>query len=519
MNKKQKISNVFTWPLKILFSRFTLALVSVIIQLLIIGLIFSFFQNYVIYFIGGMGVFSLILVIYIINLNMNSEFKTSWIILILSLPTIGGLFYLFCKLEPSVKSLKKRLGSRKMENRKYLEQDAQVLKDLKHLDTKVYQCANYLNHVGHFPAFYGCDVKYFSLGEYFYEDLLVRLNEAKKFIFLEFFIIRNDEMWEKILGILKRKVQAGVEVRVMYDGTCSFTNMPHNYPEVLECLGIKCKQFAPIVPLISTHYNNRDHRKIIVIDGDVGYTGGCNLANEYINMRVRFGHWKDNMVRFSGEAVNSLTTLFLEIWNLDESVDRDCYTNYFCDCKIRKKDGFLIPFGDDPFDNEQIGKQLYMELLNNSYETVDIVTPYFILDGEFLECLIHTAKKGVRIRLILPGIADKKLLNFIAKTYYKELITNGIMIYEYDKGFTHLKMMISDSDKCITGTINLDYRSLYLNLEDGVFFYKVSEIEKMKEDYENIIKESRLITKETLKEISRVKLLLGKILRLFGPLL
>lgn len=516
---KKTFPKFLLYPFKILFSRFTLALLSISIQVFLIGLFFFVFERYVIYFIGGMGVFSILLVIHIINLNMNSEFKTSWILFILILPTIGGLFYLFCQMEPSVKTLKHRLQARKKENRNYLLQNEDVLRELQKMDESVSLYANYLYHVGHFPVYSANHVKYFSLGELFYEDLLKRLREAKKFIFLEFFIIANDEMWNQILDILKEKVKEGVVVRVLYDGTCSFQLLPNDYPEVLKSFGIDCRVFSPIIPLISTHYNNRDHRKIIVIDGVYAYTGGCNLANEYINQIVRFGHWKDNMILLDGDAVNSFTVLFLEMWNLEDAVEKESYDNYLTKEVIDKKEGFVIPFGDDPFDEEQIGKASYMELLNSAKKTVDIVMPYFILDGDFLNTLLYVSKKGVKVRLILPGIADKKLVNYIAKTFYKDLILSGVEVYEYEKGFTHLKMMIQDDCSAIMGTINLDYRSLYLHFEDGVFLYQVKEILKMKEDYENIIHESKRIGFEELKKISKWHLFLGKIFRIFGPLL
>jgi len=514
----KKKNNIFNAMFKIIFSRFTLAIISVLIQLVFLCAIFSFFENYIVYFIGGMSVFSVILIIWIINQNINNEFKISWIILILALPNIGALFYLFCKLEPTVHSLKFRLANRKEKNKVYLPQNKAILDKLKKEDSVMYQYSTYLNVVGHFPVFPAVGVQYFKIGELFYEDVLERLRKAKKFIFLEFFIVANDTMWNKVLDILKEKAQEGVEVRLLYDGTCSFMLLPRDYTETLQKFHIKAKQFSPIIPLISTHYNNRDHRKIIVIDGEYAYTGGCNMASEYINENSKYGHWKDNMIRFSGEAVNSFSTLFLEMWNLNETDDRDIYETYFVKTND-SSDGYIIPFGDDPFDNEQIGRLTYMELLTTAKETVDIAMPYFIVDGEFLNVLLHVVKKGVRVRLILPGIADKKMVNYIAKSYYKELIQNGIEIYEYTPGFTHLKIMISDQDKAVVGTINLDYRSLYLHFEDAVILYKNSEIQVIKSDFEDTLKLCKKITKSELAKVSFYKLFLGKVLRIFAPLL
>jgi len=515
---KTKKNNVLSWLFKAIFSRFTLAVISISIQILLLGLFFFVFRNYFVYFIGGMGVFNLMLVIGIVNKNINSEFKTSWIIFILAFPTIGSLFYLFCLIEPTVKSLKKRLSNRKEENRRYVPQNPHILEKLKKENNTMFQYATYLGKVGHFPVYEGVDVQYFQIGESFYQDFLEKLRKAKEFIFLEFFIIANDQMWNQVLDILKEKAASGVEVRILYDGTCSFMLLPRTYTEELKAYKIKAKQFSPIIPLISTHYNNRDHRKIVVIDGVYSYTGGCNMANEYINVESKYGHWKDNMIRFSGEAVDSFTTLFLEMWNLDELRDLEQYSKYL-KRSSKKGEGYIIPFGDDPFDEEQIGKLTYMEILTTAKEYVDIAMPYFVIDGEFLNVLLHVARKGVKIRLILPGIADKKFVNYIAKTYYKELLQNGIEVYEYTPGFTHLKVMISDQEKSVVGTINLDYRSLYLHFEDAIFLYKIKEIKKIEEDYNETIKKCKKMTLEEVKKIAPYQLLLGKILRIFAPLL
>ncbi len=515
----KKISKIVAIPFKLLFSRFTLALLSVLLQAAIIGAIFFFFDKYLLYYVGSIALFQVGLTIYIINSSIQSEFKTAWIILVLSLPVVGGFFFLFCKIEPTVKAMQEKLNKSKKENYTYLPQNREIMEELKEENQSFLSHANYLYKVGHFPVYYGEDMEYFSCGEEAYPDLLAKLKEAQKFIFLEFFIIANDEMWQEILDILIAKARMGVEVRVLYDGTCSFTLLPHNYPEFLQEKGIKCLVFSPIVPLISTHYNNRDHRKIIVIDGKYGYTGGMNLASEYINKKERFGYWKDNLFRFSGEAVNSLTVLFLESWHLSQRKKEIAYKPYLTAKKNDKKDGYLVVLGDDPCDNEPISKMTYMHLLYTAKKSIDIVTPYFIVDGEFLNALFYAAKRGVRIRLLLPGIPDKKLINYVAKTYYKELVTHNINLYEYTKGFTHLKEMICDDLSCFLGTSNLDYRSLYLHFEDGLYLYKSREIQKIKEDYERMIASSKKITLEEIKKISKGKIFLGRILRIFGPLL
>lgn len=511
--------DILTFPFKIIFSRFLIALCSLLIQIAVILVIFFFFEKYVIYFIGGIGVLDLILIIYLINKNINSEFKTAWIIFILLLPPFGALFYLFCQSEIDVIAIKKRLALRKEENRKYLLQNMEVLEELKEINLSEFYQANYLNKVGHFPISKASILEYFPLGDDFYPDLLAKLREAKDFIFIEIFILAPGKMWNNILEILKEKAKEGVEVRILYDGTCSLTLLKRTYPEELKSLGIKCLVFSPIVPIISTAYNNRDHRKIFIIDGKYGYTGGANIADEYINQLERFGHWKDTMLRFSGDVVNNFTVLFLEMWNLISKKDLENYDNYLVKNNKANDEGFIIGFGDDPLDNEQVGKQTYLHILKAAQKKVDIIMPYFIVDGEFLDELLHTAKKGIQVRLILPGIPDKKLVNYVAKTFYKDILDAGILLYEYKKGFTHAKMMIGDDDKAIIGTINLDYRSLYLHYEDGVYLYKAEVIKAMVDDYEKTILMCQQITDKEFKKYSKIKLLIGKVLRLFGPLL
>jgi len=515
--KKQK-NNILLIPIRLLFSRFTLALLSLAIQCLILFLFFFFFEKYIVYYIGGMGVLSCLLVIYICNKNHNVDFNISWVILILAMPTIGALFYLFCKLDPGINTFKKRLMIRKKENKKYLPQNKETIKTLLSLDQSVYSYANYLYKIGHFPVYEACNITYFKIGEEWYQDLLKRLQSAQKYIFLEFFIIANDKMWNRVLDILKQKAKEGIEVRILYDGTCSFMLLKRNYPEELAQFGIKCQIFAPIVPVISTHYNNRDHRKIVIIDGIYAYTGGANMANEYINDPPRFRHWKDTMLGFSGSSVQSFIVLFLEMWNLSNKKDEENYNQYFPVYNKTTSDGFLIPFGDDPFDNEQIGEQSYIHLLNSAKETIDIIMPYFIVDQHFFNTLLYTAKRGVKIRLLLPGIADKKMVNYVAKTYYKDMLQNNIEIYEY-KGFTHAKMMIRDTLEAIIGTINLDYRSLYLHFEDAVYLYQNKAILAMKKDYEETLLNSKQIFLSDLSKNSLWSRILGKILRMIAPLL
>ena len=515
----KKISNILTLPFKLLYSRSTMAFLSLLIQAVVLFLGYLFFQDYFVLLFGGMNIFSLILVVFIINSRMASEFKTSWIILVLALPGIGAFFYLFCQLEFTVKSLKRKLAFLTKENYQYLPVKKEVLSRLAKENKHLYLHMNYLYQEGHNPVYDNEEACYFSCGEDFYPDLLSHLKDAQEFIFLEFFIIAQDSMWESILEILKAKASSGVRVRVLYDGTCSFMLLPKNYPEILKEAGIECEIFAPVVPLISTHYNNRDHRKIIIIDGKYAYTGGLNLADEYINKKERFGYWKDNMVRVSGSVVNSLTVLFLETWHLMNFTKKEDYTPYLKHYSAKETDGYICFYGVNPTNEMSTGKMSYLYLIETAVKSLDIAMPYFIVDKEITDALIYASKKGVKIRLILPGIPDKKLINDVAKTYYNELLKENIVIYEYTKGFTHLKIMIKDAEEAIVGTVNLDYRSLYLNFEDALMMYKTKAIVSMNKDFANMIETSHRVTLEEMKKYPKVKRLLGQILRIFGPLL
>ena len=308
-------------------------------------------------------------------------------------------------------------------------------------------------------------------------------------------------MWNEILDILIDKVSKGVEVRFMYDGMCSMVQLPYHYPKTMRKYGIKCKMFSPIKPVLSSHQNNRDHRKICVIDGHVAFTGGINLADEYINQKVRFGHWKDTAVMLKGEAVQNFTMMFLQMWNVSERGKED-YTKYLTpkSLDIRRELGFVLPYADSPFDHENIGEQVYFHLLNHAKKYVHIMTPYLILDNEMVTNLTYTAKCGIEVIIIMPHIPDKWYAFAVAQTYYEELISAGVQIYEYTPGFVHAKVFVSDNDTATVGTINLDYRSLYHHFECGTFIYNNPVVWEIERDFQNTLKTSQKITMLDVKE-------------------
>lgn len=505
-------------PFKILFSRFTLALLSLGIQIAFIIFCYLFLERYMLWVFGGSALLGLILTILIINRTTNPTFQISWIILILLFPTFGVYIYLFVKLQIGVQAFSRRYQQIRSEMTEYLKQDVAVYSHVQKKDTNVLNYVTYMNQVSGYPTYENSSVHYYSVGEKMFPEMLEDLKNAKKYIFLEYFIVSKGIMWNSILNILKEKVQEGVEVYFMYDGTCSFMLLPHDYPDIMESYGIHTRVFNPVVPIISTHYNNRDHRKILVIDGVVAYTGGINLADEYINQEERFGVWKDTAIRVSGDAVRSFVLLFLENWNALSKVSIS-YEPFLASVKSVKGTGFVLPYGDNPLDSYVVGQFSYTHMLHTAKRYVHIITPYLIIDYEVLKALCDAARSGVDVKIIMPGIPDKKMIYYIGRTYYKALLEAGVGVYEYTPGFTHAKMFVSDDEKAIVGTINLDFRSLYLHFENAVYVYQNEEVAVMESDYQKTLAECRSVTLESLKKYPFWKTLIGKILRVFAPLL
>ena len=376
-----------------------------------------------------------------------------------------------------------------------------------------------MSNYGGYPIYKNTRVTYFPQGEDKFAELLIQLDKAEKFIFMEYFIIEEGEMWGAVLEILKKKAAEGVEVRVMYDGMCSVVLLPYGYPKQLEKFGIKCKMFAPVIPVLTTSQNNRDHRKIVSIDGKVAFTGGVNLSDEYINRKVLYGHWKDTAVMLEGDAAKSMTMMFLQMWNITEKTE-DIYADYIPDIpEIPDADGYVMPYADSPLDGMNVGEQVYLDILNTAERYVHIMTPYLILDNEMITALTHAAMRGIDVKLILPHIPDKKYAYMLARSHYKELIEGGVKIFEYEPGFVHAKVFVSDDRKAVVGSINLDFRSLYLHFECAAFMYKCSEIAAIEGDYRKTLKKCIRIDMENIRKYPIGKKLLGSCLRLIAPLM
>ena len=347
--------------------------------------------------------------------------------------------------------------------------------------------------------------------------VLVReLKQAKKYIFIEYFIINDGVMWQTILNILEKKAAEGVDVRLIYDGFGCLTTLPHKYYEELQKKGIKCQVFNPFRPILNIIQNNRDHRKLCIIDGWVGFTGGINLADEYINQKARFGHWKDCGILVRGKAVWSMTVMFLSLWGYVDRSEEDV-SRFRADYpEKRGGTGFLQPFADSPLDNEDVGATILQSVISSAQERMWIMTPYLILDDKMTTALCVAAKTGVDVRIITPGIPDKWYVHAVTRANYEELTRAGVRIFEYTPGFIHSKVYLADTKQAVVGTVNLDFRSLYLHFEDAVYLYDTTVNAQVQADFEETLPQCREITAEQCRH-THLTQRVRSLLRLLAP--
>ena len=466
---------------------------------------------------GSVEVFTAVMLIHLVNTRDNPSVKLSWAFVISTVPLLGAVLYFFVRFDLGHR-VNKQLLERSMEvSNPFLPEQRELMEAVKGEDKSLHNLAHYLRNHGNFPIYTNSDVTYFPLGEAMFDEMLLQLEQAEKFIFMEYFLVSEGYMWERILDILKRKAVSGVEVRFLYDGMNAFTNLPYGYPEELKSLGIQCKMFAPVRPFVSTHYNNRDHRKITVIDGHTAFTGGINLEDRYINIDSPYGHWKDTAVMVKGDAVQSFTMMFLQMWNYNER-DR-IFTPYLAlPTHPPKSEGYVIPYGDNPMDNEYVGETVYLDMLNRATDYAWIMTPYLIPDNELLTALQFAAKRGVDVRLILPGIPDKKTVFALSRSYYWQLMEAGVKIYEYTPGFVHGKVALCDGIHGVVGSINLDYRSLYHHFECAAYLYRMPALRDIQADFESTLTQCRRVLPEHLRSFPLWSRIFAYIAKFAAPL-
>ncbi len=505
---------------KIVFGRTLIVILMVVFQIMVLLASFMEVRVYFPFIWEAMNILGGILVIFIVNRDEPAEFKMSWIIPICLFPVLGALIYIFIMGNFGGIGLKAKLGRRMRETEGLLATDTVTRQAMKECSAQFQGFAHYMEKTAHFPAYHGTSAVYYPLGEDKFTDLLTELKKAEKFIFLEYFIVQPGVMWNAVLEVLKEKVRQGVEVRMMYDGMCSIFLLPDHYPRQLRAWGIRAKMFAPIVPFLSTTQNNRDHRKIVVIDGKVAFTGGVNLADEYINQTERFGHWKDVAVKITGDAVRSFTVMYLQMWNVSETGSEN-YEAYLRNVDLDKplcRDGFVIPYGEMPTRSTEICKTVYESIIQRASAYVHIMTPYFVVDKEFLDCMRFAAGRGVEVSMILPHIPDKKMVYWIARNFYPDLLRAGIRVYEYTPGFIHAKAFVSDGVCATVGTVNLDYRSFYHHFECGVYFQESAVVARVEEDFQNTLLKCQEVTMDYYRKIPIYQKITGKVARLLAPL-
>ena len=462
---------------------------------------------------------SIIIVFIIINNKSNPSYKIAWIVPVMIFPIFGGLFYLLYGGNKLSTREKLKMVIQNIEMTNSLKQDDEIIKKIGDKSIYAKNQSEYILNYAKCPVYNNTETTYFKIGEEKFEALLRELKKAEKFIFLEYFIIQEGKMFNSILEILEEKAKQGVDVRLIYDDVGCIVTLPHNYKNTLEAKGIKCRVFNPIKPFFTRRLNNRDHRKIVVIDGDVGFTGGINLADEYINEYEKHGYWKDAGIMLKGDAVWNLTVMFLSMWDYIDNKEEDYIKFKPSKNKYYNSKGYVQPFDDSPLINEPIGETVYLNLINKAKDYIYINTPYLIIDNEMATALKIAAKSGVDIKIVTPYIPDKKFVHAVTKSYYESFIKDGIEIYEFTPGFMHAKTFVVDDEYGVVGSINLDFRSLYLHYECGVWLYKTESIKSMKDDYLKTLKRCHKVTMEECKNTSSIRKVLRLIIRMFAPLL
>ena len=577
--------------LSLVFSRTAIVVLLFAIQILLYVVIYGYSRQYLPGFTAVTEVFQLIMVLYLINCRMDATSKVTWMFLIALFPIAASVFLLMTRTDIGHRKLKGNVARQIEISRNVLGQSEYVLYKLK--ESGIDDLNHFLNLTGSFPVYDNNEVTFYPLGENAFEAMLESLRGATKYIYLEFFIIEEGYMWGNILDILMEKAKAGVDVRVMYDGMCEITKLPYNYSRLMEAAGIRCRSFSPLRPFLSTYYNYRDHRKIMAIDGRVAFTGGVNLADEYVNRNSRFGHWKDTAIRIRGDAAQSFTVMFLQMWNLREpdaehgsefklpaavveawatrsggawttekgraqtaeragvqtaekagaqTVEKagawttekgraqtaekaGVQESEKAEVRISqmtdpvKPSGYVMPFADEPLDQYRVGEIMYVDMLYRANDYVHIMTPYLILNSDTENALKYAAERGVDVKLILPGIPDKKLAYSLAKSHYASLIGAGVKIYEYEPGFVHAKVCVSDDVKAMVGSINLDYRSLYHHFECAAYLYGNDCIADIEKDFEDTLNKCMQVTDESVKKEKLFYKITGPLLKVFAPLM
>lgn len=504
---------------RILLRRRLIIICLLIMQLKLIIYLIASSSRHSIWIEYALTAVSISVVLHVVGENKDSAYTLIWVTLILLFPLFGGLFYLIFNCQRSMRQFQKEMEQIEKKSKPLF----QIINDhYENVSVEAPDCVPQIQYLRNFAGFPICGhtkTEYLSPGEVKFQRLIEALKKAEKYIFLEYFIICEGIMWNTILDILKDKASMGIDVRIIYDDIGCFFHLPKDYPKRLEEFGIKCVIFNPFRPLLTSKQNNRDHRKIAVVDGKVAFTGGINLSDEYINAVNKRGHWKDAAIMLSGEAAWSFTLMFLKMWSVCTKTEED-FTEFYPwqgKCSI-PDDGFVQPYADSPLDKERVGEHVYLQIINNAKRYIYINTPYLILNENVISALTLSAKSSVDVRIVTPHIGDNWYVHTTTRAYYRELILAGVKIYEYSNGYIHSKTFVSDDKVATVGTANLDYRSLYLNFECGVWLFKSNAVKEIYDDFIKTLDRCHQITEQDCKSNTAAHFV-QNILLLLAPLM
>lgn len=517
MSKHFGLSHSWMYHRRILIIAFLLLQLSI----LVIGI--AYLTSYLPYLYLINLLLALVLSIYMVNNDkVNPSFRMSWLILMCLFPVLGGLLYLFVRLNPHPRRIAIRFEESIARTEPFLRQDPLVLENVRNITPAAVPMTRYLSSQGPYPTYQNTRVQYFAEGQEGVNALFEDLSQAQDYIFMEYFELDPGEMLDELIGILKERVEQGVEVRILYDGFSHVTGLGDSFPEEMEKLGIEAKPFNKLYPFLSTTLNNRDHRKISIIDSKFVYTGGLNLADQYINLTQPYGHWKDAMIRLQGEAVRSYLAIFIQMWESSKNTSSLRPLEEYFEKIIPETSppqAFCVAYADQPNFTPNLGKSVYADLIHHALDYLYMSSPYLILDDEILSSLLHAAQSGVDVQLIVPHIPDKRIAQLVARTYYPTLLEAGVRIFEYTPGFIHAKLCIVDDVMATVGSYNLDYRSFYLHYECGCLLIGDPVIPNIRADFEETRAFSTEISMEDYKAFPRQERFAGHVLKLFSPLM
>lgn len=516
MHKKKKTS-----VRRIVTGRIVSVLPVVALQGLIIYGIARWLAPFATLFYSVLSVLSALFVLFLISNRGEGAYKMLWLLVMFVAPLPGALMYLFYGNKRTGKVLEQRLNAIHDSIPITLNDDVKVQKQLECEEKRIAQTFSYVRKITGFPVLRNDTAQYYPVGELLFEQMLSALKAAKRYVFIEYFIVQEGVMWEAMVDVMEQKVQEGVDIRVLYDDIGSIGTFSTRNRASLLKKGIKCEKFNPMI-VLSGALNNRDHRKIMVVDGNVAFSGGINLADEYINAEHPFGHWKDIGFKITGDAIRSYAYMFIEFWNASSfnKITKELVGDDYDKTRISDDtdfDGYVLPYYDSPNREEAASNNLFIDLLGQAREYIWFYTPYLLLGDGLRDAFVRAAQRGVDVRIVMPGIPDKKVVYRMSRSYYRELLGAGVRIYEYSPGFVHAKACLMDDCVGSIGTVNLDYRSLYLHYECNALFYKASVLKDLKKDFEASMEVGR---ERTMQEENKGLLhrIVNSVLRIFAPL-